>query len=155
VSLGVRDVERLEMRNEIVKRGEFGQVDGRALLRPVFQDGGRKVSLGVLEEVVLEEVEMVGLREEVEEEGLKSMSRKITRRAGGGKTYDSGFNTDETSPVARIGPLVSAIRAMYRHVRWNLQSPTHANGKDVEKPCVVSCGVDLRVDWMPCEDWTR
>lgn len=62
MSLGVRNVERLEMRDEIVKGGEFGQVDDRALVRPVFQDGGRKVSLGVLEEVVLEEVEMVGLR---------------------------------------------------------------------------------------------
>lgn len=62
VSLGVRYVERLEMRDEIVKGGEFGQVDDRVLVRPVFQDGGRKVSLGVLKEVVLEEIEVVGLR---------------------------------------------------------------------------------------------
>lgn len=64
VSLGVRYVERLEMRDEIIKRGELGQVDGRALVHPVFQDGGRQVSLGVLKEVVLEEIEMVGLRVE-------------------------------------------------------------------------------------------
>lgn len=83
------------------------------------------------------------------------MSQKLTPCARGGKTYDSGFNTDETSPIARIGPLVSAIRPMNSHVRRDLQSPTHANGEDVEKPGVMSCGVDFGVDRMPREDWPR
>lgn len=83
------------------------------------------------------------------------MSQQITRGAERGKTYDSGFNTDETSPVARIGPLVPTIRAMNSHVRRDLQSPTHANGEYVEKPGVVSCGVDFGVDRMPREDWAR